>query len=133
MSRTIEERDIEEEFGALADETKRVDGLQQMLQQLFTVPVQLTEGESHELVMNCQKNPCEAWRRLQRRFDPVTGGRKRNLLRMIINPGRSSLQDLQCSMERWEGFMVEEVVLFESHLGAAGADYARAAVYPLRD
>ncbi len=35
--------------------------------------------------------------------------------------------------ERWEGFMVEEVVLFESHLGAAGADYARAAVYPLRD
>jgi 2'-5' RNA ligase len=28
-------------------------------------------------------------------------------------------------------FEVEEVVLFESHLGAAGADYARAAVYPL--
>jgi RNA 2',3'-cyclic 3'-phosphodiesterase len=34
--------------------------------------------------------------------------------------------------ERWGGFMVEEMVLFESHLGAGGAEYARAAVYPLR-
>ena len=71
----------------------------------FTVLVQLTEGESHDLVMNCNKNACEAWRRLQRRFDPVTGGRKRNLLRMIINPGRSSITDLQSSIERWEGFI----------------------------
>ena len=35
MSRVIEERDIEEEFGTLADDTRRVDGLQQMLQQFF--------------------------------------------------------------------------------------------------
>ena len=28
-------------------------------------------------------------------------------------------------------FAVRKVVLFESHLGAAGADYARAAIYPL--
>jgi 2'-5' RNA ligase len=32
---------------------------------------------------------------------------------------------------RWGNFQVAEVVLFESHLGAGGADYARAAVYPL--
>ena len=30
----------------------------------------------------------EAWRRLHRRFDPLSAGRKRNLLRAILNPVR---------------------------------------------
>ncbi len=48
------------------------------------------------------------------------------------DPEAVSQQLALLAEERWGEFMVEEVVLFESHLGAAGADYARAAVYPLR-
>ena len=33
------------------------------------------------IVANSRKNPLEAWRRLQKRYDPTTGGRKRNILR----------------------------------------------------
>ena len=47
----------------------------------------------------------EAWRRPQKRYDPTTGGRKRNLLRTIISPGRCSLLDLQAGTERWESYV----------------------------
>ena len=39
------------------------------------------------LVAYSRKNPLEAWRRLQKRYDPTAGGRKRNLLRTITSPG----------------------------------------------
>ena len=53
-------------------------------------------------VANLRKNPLEAWRRLLRRYDPTTGGRKRNLLRTIVSPGRRSLLEFQARNERWE-------------------------------
>ena len=54
----------------------------------------------------------ESWRRLQKRYDPTTGGRKRNLLRTIISPGRCSLLEPQAGMERWES----DVSRFEKKL-----------------
>ena len=42
------------------------------------------------------------WRRLQKRYDPTTGGSKRNMLRTIMSPARSSLLELQAGIERWE-------------------------------
>ena len=62
----------------------------------------LTSYEANDIVANSRKNPLEAWRRLQKRYDPTTGGRKRNLLRTIISPGRCSLLELQAGIERWE-------------------------------
>ena len=56
-------------------------------------------------VANSRKNLLDAWRRLQRRYDPTTGGRKRNLLRTIISPGRCSLLELQAGIERWESYV----------------------------
>ena len=47
----------------------------------------------------------EAWRRLQKRYDLTTGGRKRNLLRTINSPGRCSLLKLQAEIERWESYV----------------------------
>ena len=41
-------------------------------------------------------------RRLQKRYDPTTGGSKRNLLRAIMPPGRCSGLELQAEIERWE-------------------------------
>ena len=48
------------------------------------------------------------WRhggRLQKRYDSTTGGRKRNLLRTIISPGRCSFLELQAEIERWESYV----------------------------
>ena len=58
--------------------------------------------EANDTVANSRKNPLEAWRRLQERFDPTTGGRNRNLLRTTISPGRCSLLELQAVIERRE-------------------------------
>ena len=61
--------------------------------------------EANDTVANSRKNPLEAWRRLQKRYDPAGGGRKRNILRTIISPGRCSLLELQAGIERWESYV----------------------------
>ena len=62
-----------------------------VLQQMHTALMALTSYEANGTVANSRKNPLGAWRRLQKRFDPTTGGRKRNLLRTIISLGRCFL------------------------------------------
>ena len=61
-----------------------VQNLEFVLQQMHTALTALTSCEANDIVANSRKNPSEAWRRLQKRHDPTTGGRKRNLLRTII-------------------------------------------------
>ena len=61
-----------------------------VLQQMPSALMALMSYEANDIVANSQKNPSEAWRRLQKRQDRTTGGRKRNLLRTIISPGRCS-------------------------------------------
>ena len=73
---------------------------------------EFTEGESWNMISNCKKNGLEAWRRLRGRFDPATGGRKRNLLRNVLNPGQCSLENLGSGIERWE----ELVARYEQRL-----------------
>ena len=65
----------------------------------------LTSQEANDSVANSRKNPLEAWRRLQKRYDPTTGERKRNLLRTIISPGRCSRLELQAGIERLESYV----------------------------
>ena len=64
-----------------------------------------TNYEANDIAANSRKNPLEAWRRLQKRYDPTTGGRKRDLLRTIMSPGRCSLLELQAGIERWESYV----------------------------
>ena len=59
-----------------------------MLQQMHTALMALRSFEANDIVANSLKNPLEACRRLQKRCDPTTSGRKRNLLRTIFLPGR---------------------------------------------
>ena len=88
QTRAITQRDVDTQFGAGQDDiTEQIDNLDQILSQFQIVLQSLTEGEAHDIVQNCKKNPAEAWRRLHKRFDPALG-HKRNLLRMIISPGR---------------------------------------------
>ena len=82
-----------------------MQNLEFVLQLMYTALMALTSYEANDILANSRKNPLEAWRRLQKRFDPTTGGRKRNLLRTIISPGRCSLLELQAGIERWEYYV----------------------------
>eukprot|EP00959_Pyramimonas_sp_CCMP1952_P365166 7646764-Pyramimonas_sp.AAC.1 len=66
-----------------------------MVAQLHTAIQQLVTGEPFDITQNVDKgNGLECWRRLARRFDPSTGGRKRNLLKLVLSPGRCKLEEL---------------------------------------
>ena len=88
-----------------ANKDRGVQNLEFVLQQMHTALMALTSYEANDTVANSRKNPLEAWRRLQKRFGPITGGRKRNLLRTIISPGRRFLLELQAGIERWESYV----------------------------
>ena len=70
------------------NEGRGVKNLEFILKQMYTMLMDFTSGEANDMVGNSRKNPLEAWRRLQERYDPTAGGRKRNILRTIISPGR---------------------------------------------
>lgn len=100
----ISERDIEEAFGALApNEEERIDHIEEINVEIYVLLTQYMSGDSFDIVMNCPRGRgLEAYRRLARRHDPSTGGRRRNLLRLVLQPGRSSLEGLASALERWE-------------------------------
>ena len=80
--------------------------LEEIDDQLYVVLSALTTDEAFNIVVSSGEGAgFEAWRRLQRRFDPITAGRKRSLLRDIMDPGRAKLMDLQPSIERLEEMM----------------------------
>ena len=87
------------------NEDKGVQKLGFVLQQMHTTLMALTSYEANDIVANSRKNPLEAWRRLQKRYDPTTGGRKRNLLRTVNTFGRCSLLELQAGVERWDSYV----------------------------
>ena len=86
-------------------EDRGVQNLEFVLQQMQTALVALTSYEANDIVANSRKIPLEAWRRLQKRYDPTTGGRNRNLLRTIFSLGLCSLLELQARIERWESYL----------------------------
>ena len=52
------------------NEDRGVQNLELVLQQMHTAPMALASYEANDIVANSRKNPLEAWRRLQKRYDP---------------------------------------------------------------
>ena len=99
----ITPQELEESFGALAPDAERIGSLDEINSEVYVLLTQYMEGESFDIVMNCPGGAgLDAYHRLARRHDPATGGRRRNLLRAILQPGRSSLEGLSSALERWE-------------------------------
>jgi len=99
----LSDEDVNAKSGAEAeDPEERVGRLEEEQHQLYTLLAQVTEHESNDIVYNSGGRGLEAWRRLNRRWDPLTGGRVRNLLRQIANPKRTTLDQLRADLERWE-------------------------------
>ena len=53
---------------------------------------------------------------LTERPDSTAGGRKRNILRIIVSPGRCSLLDLQEGIERWESAVSQYEKMLENKM-----------------
>ena len=87
------------------NQQRGVQNLEFVPQHMHTALMALTSYEANDIVADSRKNPLVAWQRLQKRYDPTTGRRKRNLLCTIISPGRCSLLELQARVERWESYV----------------------------
>ena len=61
-----------------------VQNLEFVLQQTHSALMPLASYEANDTVANSQKNPLKARRRLQKRYDPTTGGRKRICARSFL-------------------------------------------------
>ena len=64
--------------------------------QIYVVLAEVLVGEALDTVRGAG---LEAWRKLVRRFDPQTVGRKRTLLSRILNPGTVKGHELSRSIE----------------------------------
>ena len=78
-----------------------LQNLEFVLQQMHSALMALTIKEANDIVANSRKNPLEAWRRLQKRYDLTTGGRKRNLLGTIIAPVSSGTSSKVRTLESY--------------------------------
>ena len=82
------------------------DELEEMNDQIYHCLMALTDGESFDLVVGSGEGQgFEAWRKLNRRWDPITAGRSKNLLKGILNPGKAKLSELSGAIERLEDLM----------------------------
>ena len=71
--------------------------------QVYSCLLALTETEAFDITVGSGDGEgLESWRRLHRRYDPLTTGRSRGLLREILAPGRARLEDLLGAVERLE-------------------------------
>ena len=108
------------EFGPTLDTSRPtpvIHDLDDKVHQVYTALVSLTEDDSNDLVIGAgDGNGLEAWRRLHRRWDPSTGGRKRTLLKAIIAPPKCTITELAGCLERWQ----QQVSKYERRKNDAG-------------
>ena len=101
MAEEISREALREQFGP--DALEEVDKLEEKDSQLHVALQALTEGESYDLVLSAGSgNGVEALRRLVRRWDPASGGKRRALLKQVLNPDRATLATLPARLEKWE-------------------------------
>ena len=103
QERPITEDDLEDQFGVEAAAPEdRIDDLREKDAQLHVALQALTEGESFDIVLGCAPRGVEALRRLARRWDPSSGGRRRATLKQILVPERAKLTELPAALEKWD-------------------------------
>ena len=70
---------------------------------VYALIAQITEQEPLDIAKNTARGAgLEVWRKLQRRYDPQTVGRKRAMLSRILAPGAARIADLSSAIQRWE-------------------------------
>ena len=92
------------EFGQTNPAQEYIEDLETKDAQLYAVLQTLCEKEAFALVRGAGKgHGMEAWRRLCKRFDPSTGGRRRALLKGVLTPQKCNrVEELSAAVENWE-------------------------------
>ena len=112
---TIEMSRMESEFGA--GTVSDLDDLEDKADQIHRVLLTLTSGETEDLTVGAS-NGFEAYRRVHRRWDPRTSGRKRNILRASLQPERvKTWTAVRPAIEQLE----ELIRRYEARRNASGA------------
>ena len=95
---------VNDNFGTDADAIDQIDDLPSKLHQVGMLLIQMTEHEPFDIVRNCGESfvsGLEAWRKLHRRFDPSTVGRKTALLQAYPHKCKTA-HELPSTLEKWE-------------------------------
>ena len=80
-----------------------VEQIQSLNRDLFSVLASLIEGEALDIITNSAEGEgFEAWRKLVKNFDPQSAGRRRNILKSLMNPPQAQLAELRSQIEKWE-------------------------------
>ena len=80
--------------------------LEEMNEQVYQCLKNLTEGESFDMVLSAGEGQgLEAWRRLNRRWDPIATGCSEKLWESIQSLGKSRVEDLMSLIERLEDLL----------------------------
>ena len=102
---------VYDDFGLTLDNLMEIDD------QIFTALGSLTDNEPNDIVLNTMEgHGMECWRKLVRRYDPATVGRRRNLMKAVLYPGQAKLEELFGHIDRWE----ELVRQYETRRDSAG-------------
>ena len=113
---SIGKSDVEAEFGSAI--VSPVEQIHEKAAQVYAVLQNLLEGEAFTIVRNCpQGNGLEVWRKINKRYDPATGSRKGSLLRHILSPAKSKLEDLTANLEVW----LDLIARYENRKDPSGA------------
>ena len=89
---------LDRQFGPMGAE--RIEDVQEKSEKVHVALLALTESESFDIVFGAPPSGLEVLRRLVRRWDPLSGGERRALLRQILVPDRCNLQDLPAGHEK---------------------------------
>ena len=97
---SITKADVEAEFGSTT--AGEVEEIHEKSAKVCAVLQNLLEGEAFTIARNCPKRSgMQAWRKVNKRHDPATESRKGSLLRHILSPAKSKLEDLTGNLEFW--------------------------------
>ena len=86
---------LDRQFGPI--DAEPVEDVQEESEQAHVALLALTECESFDIVLGAAPSGLEALRRLVRRWDPLSGGKHRALVRQILVPDRCKPQALSPS------------------------------------
>ena len=90
-------------FGEQADETDRIDGIDDFVGKLYAYLVSFTTDAANWIVRNAgEGNGLEAWRRLHGEYDPTSSMRRVAVLQQVQNPPRCQrVEELGSALEDW--------------------------------
>ena len=93
----------DDEITELSGAVGLVDDVDEVNRQLYTSLASMADGEALDITRNTPTGQgLEVWRRLNKRYDPLSAGRSTTKVTQILRPGQYKVSELSGAVERWE-------------------------------